>query len=69
MRRALTTITFALVALTSLPAAAAEKTEPAAKEASPQLILPRGEARGPAALPSWAYDPPKPKPPLVLPAP
>ncbi len=68
MRRAVAAITFALVALTSLPAAAAERTEPAAKGAALQLTLPRVEARVPAALPSWAYDPPEPKRPLVLPA-
>ncbi len=66
MRRAVTTITFALVALTSLPAAAAEKTEPAAKGAAPQLILPRVEARAPAAPPGW-YDAPTPTRPLILP--
>ncbi len=68
MRRAVTTMMFAIVALTSLPAAAAERTEPAAKGAAPQLTFARVEARAPAALPSWAYDPPKPKRPLILPA-
>lgn len=76
MRRTVATMTFALLALMSLPAAAAERTEPAAKEAAPQLILPRVEARVPTALPrpvppalpSWAYDPPQQKRPLILPA-